>query len=98
MSHGSSIRTTSKKQIAVERCIEVIGEAANHLSNEFKANHPDIPWREITQQRNVIAHGYYRLEHDRLWHVAKVEVPKFIKQLAPLISDPPPDPESGSRP
>ncbi len=77
------------KQIAVERCIEVIGEAARSLSDEFKNQHGEIPWREIVQQRNVIAHGYFFLEHDRLWRVATVEVPRLVQQLAPLVSEPP---------
>lgn len=81
------------KQIAVERCIEVIGEAARNLSDTFKDGHPDIPWREIIRQRNVIAHGYFTLAHDRLWRVATVEVPRLVQQLAPLVSQAPPDPE-----
>ncbi|MCP5412984.1 MAG: DUF86 domain-containing protein [Alphaproteobacteria bacterium] len=85
-------QANEEKQIAVERCIEVIGEAARHLSDSFKHQHADIPWREIVQQRNVIAHGYYRLEHQRLWHVATVEVPKLIARLTPLLSEPPPNP------
>jgi len=79
------------KQTAVERCIEVIGEAARHVLEGFKQRHPDVPWRDIIQQRNVIAYGYYRLEHDRLWHVAPVEVPRLVARLAPLLSNPPPD-------
>lgn len=78
-----------QKQIAVERCVEVIGEAARHLSDEFKQRHSEVPWRNIVQQRNVIAHGYYFLEHDRLWKVATVEVPRLIQRLAPLVSEPP---------
>ncbi|MEX0744335.1 MAG: HepT-like ribonuclease domain-containing protein [Phycisphaeraceae bacterium] len=74
-----------EKQIAVERCIEVIGEAARHLSEPFKLDHDDIPWRAIIQQRNVIAHGYFVLEHDR---------PKLVERIAPLISDPPSDPDA----
>lgn len=77
------------KQIAVERCIEVIGEAARSLSDEFKKQYDGIPWRAIVQQRNVIAHGYFFLEHDRLWHVATVEVPKLVAQLAPAVAEPP---------
>lgn len=74
-----SYQRNTEKQIAVERCIEVIGEAARHLSEQFKQSHPDIPWRAIIQQRNVIAHGYFFLEHDRLWHVATVEAPELVK-------------------
>jgi uncharacterized protein with HEPN domain len=86
-------RRDEVKQTAVERCIEVIGEAARHLSEAFKQQHPDMPWRDIIQQRNVIAHGYFGLEHDRLWQVAKVEAPLLVARLAPLVSNPPPDPE-----
>ncbi len=86
-------RGDEEKQVAVERCIEVIGEAARYFSNEFKRTHPEVPWRDIVQQRNVIAHGYFFLEHDRLWGVATVEVPRLLAQLAPLLDDQPDDPE-----
>ncbi len=74
-----------EKQIAVERCIEVIGEAARHLSPTFKERHHDLPWRAIVQQRNVIAHGYFFLQHDRLWRVAVEEVPRLVDLLRPLL-------------
>ena len=86
-------RADEEKQTAVERCIEVIGEAARHVSEAFKEQHPDIPWRDIVQQRNVIAHGYFRLEHKRLWQVASVEVPRLVEQLAQILESPPADPE-----
>jgi len=43
---------------AVERRIEVIGEAARHISESFKIMHPEIPWRRIIGQRNILAHEY----------------------------------------
>jgi uncharacterized protein with HEPN domain len=43
---------------AVERQIIVIGEAANHLSENFTDNTPDIPWKNIIGMRNIIAHEY----------------------------------------
>lgn len=78
-------RRNEEKQIAVERCLEVIGEAANHLSESFRHRHEQIPWRAIVQQRNIIAHGYFRLEHERLWEVATVHVPDLVTQLQGLI-------------
>lgn len=44
----------------------------------------------------MIAHGYFDLEHDRLWRVATVEVPQLVQRLAPLVSEPPTDPEAES--
>ncbi|MCC7293138.1 MAG: DUF86 domain-containing protein [Phycisphaerales bacterium] len=82
-----------RQRLAVERRIGVIGEAARKLSDTFKAGHPDIPWREIIRQRNVISHGYFASVHDCLQRVARVEVPRLVQQLAPLVSQPLPDPE-----
>ena len=41
---------------ATERSIEIIGEAARHISPEFITAHPQIPWRQIVGQRNILAH------------------------------------------
>jgi uncharacterized protein with HEPN domain len=53
-------------QAAVERKIEIIGEAANKVSAQLQQEHPEIPWSKIVRQRNVLAHDYGRIEHDRL--------------------------------
>lgn len=41
---------------AVERHLEIIGEAANKVSRGFRAAHPEIPWQRIIAQRNILAH------------------------------------------
>ena len=48
---------------AVEREVEIIGEAARHLSTAFQENHPEVPWRRIVAQRHVIAHEYGDIKH-----------------------------------
>src|SRR5258708_6278655 len=65
---------------AVERTLEVLGEAARRLTTELQASHPDIPWRQITGQRNLIAHGYEHVVSDRLWLVVTAELPRLIEQ------------------
>ena len=74
-----------KLQLAIERAIEIIGEAARHLSDAFKPDHPDIPWRQIVAQRHVIAHEYGEIKQERLWLVATKEVPNLVEQLEPLL-------------
>lgn len=44
-------------RLSVERRIEIIGEAARRVSEEFRAEHPEIPWRSVVGQRHVLAHG-----------------------------------------
>lgn len=74
---------------AVERQIEIIGEAARRVSIEFQAAHPEIPWRPIQAQRHVLAHEYGEIKHDRLWRVATIHVPELIGRLETLVPAPP---------
>ena len=43
---------------AVSLCILQIGELVGNLTEEFRASHPGIPWREIRLMRNIVAHRY----------------------------------------
>ncbi len=70
---------------AVERQIEIIGEAARRVSAEFQAAHAAIPWRPIIGQCHVLAHEYGELRHDLLWRVATVHIPELVAALTPLI-------------
>ncbi len=70
---------------AVERQIEIIGEAARRVSAEFQSEHAQIPWRPIQAQRHVLAHDYGEIKHDRIWRVATIHVPDLIRLLEPLV-------------
>ena len=78
---------------AVERQIEIIGEAARRISKEFQESHPEIQWRPIQAQRHVLAHDYGEIKHDRIWRVAETRVPELIAQLEPLVPSPPAEPK-----
>lgn len=74
-----------KLQLSIERAIEIIGEAARNVSDEFETAHPEIPWKAIVAQRHVLAHEYGEIMHDRLWKVATVHVPTLIEQLEAIL-------------
>ncbi len=80
-------------RLAVERLIEIIGEAARGVSPNFKLAHPEIQWKGIVAQRHVLAHEYDRIKHERIWEIVTVHVPTLIQQLEPLI---PPLPDEGT--
>ena len=84
-------------QLAVERQLEVIGEAARNVSGLFKQAHPEIPWQPIISQRNVIAHKYGDISHVRIWQVVETHIPRLVSLLEPLIP-PLPDEEDSSSP
>ncbi|MCX6083182.1 MAG: DUF86 domain-containing protein [Chloroflexi bacterium] len=72
---------------AVERSLMIIGEAANHVSDEFQDAHPEIAWRQIIGQRNVLAHEYGDIKVDRIWSAAAISVPLLLQELEKLVSD-----------
>ena len=84
----------NKLRLAVERAVEIIGEAAARVSKQFRDAHPEIPWQMIISQRNVIVHEYGELEDELIWKVATVFTPKLIDDLAKLIPPLPPETES----
>lgn len=75
-------------QAAVERKIEIIGEAARKVSGPFQHAHPEVPWVKIAAQRHVLAHDYGDIQHDRIWQVATVHLPVLISQLEQLLPSP----------
>ena len=74
---------------AVERPVEIIGEAARGMSDSFKRAHPEIPWRPITAQRHRLAHEYGEIDDALIWTVATVHIPRLIAQIEPLTPPPP---------
>lgn len=77
-------------QSAVERQLEILGEAARRVSDPFKQAHPEIPWQPIIAQRNVLAHEYGEISHISIWKVVTTHVPSLIALLEPLIPPLPP--------
>ena len=79
-----------KTQLAVERAIEILGEAARRVSPILQQAHTEIPWAGIIAQRNVIAHEYGEIKQERLWVVATVHVEDLIPKLRLLVPPVPP--------
>jgi uncharacterized protein with HEPN domain len=70
---------------AIERDVELIGEAARRLSSTFRDTHPDIPWRMIIGQRNILAHEYGRIDHELLYRTAADDIPALGEKLRAIM-------------
>ena len=70
---------------ALVRELEIIGEAANNLSEDFQGEHPDIPWERIIGMRNQLIHGYFTLDLQIVWDTLQKDVPKLKEQIKKLI-------------
>jgi len=78
--HASFIQNRVKR-LAVERLIEIVGEAAHHISLEVMNANKDIPWSKIIGLRNKIVHDYGEILTDRIWLIASKSIPELIEQL-----------------
>jgi uncharacterized protein with HEPN domain len=72
-------------QSAVERQLEILGEAARRVTLEFQQSHPKIPWRSIIGLRNILIHDYGEVKLDRLWLIASQRIPELVGILDSLI-------------
>lgn len=72
-------------QLAITKALEIIGEAASRVSSEYKAVHPQIPWREIVGMRNHMIHGYFDINYDVVWETAKRDAARLISLISPLV-------------
>lgn len=72
-------------RLSVERAVEIIGESARHVSEEFEQAHTHIPWRLIRAQRHILAHDYGDVIPEKLWDVATAKIPELISQLEALL-------------
>lgn len=71
---------------AVERKLEVIGEAARRLSPGFRERHADLPWRGIISQRNVLAHEYEYVDDRLIWRVVSDHLPALATKLRAIVA------------
>lgn len=67
--------------------IMVMGEAANKLTKEFCACHPNTPWRKIAGMRHVLVHDYYQIDIDELWDVIKEDLLLLKPQIEGYIKE-----------
>jgi uncharacterized protein with HEPN domain len=72
---------------AVIRCIEVIGEASKNIPNEIREKYQFIPWREMAGMRDIIIHGYFTVNFNKIWSVVIEDLPKLRPLIEQIIKD-----------
>lgn len=80
-----SFDASTLHQNAVVRVLEIIGEAAKHVSQETQDAHPEIPWRETSGMRNKLIHEYFDVDLDEVWDTVKNDIPTLIALIEPLV-------------
>ena len=90
MARGRSradLDTDRMLNLALVRLTEVIGEASRRVPEDFRRRHNQVPWRDISDLRNRLIHGYETVDFDTLWSVIQKDFPLLIDQLEAVVAE-----------
>lgn len=76
-----------KTQDAIVRNLEVMGEAAKHVSSVVKKRHPEIPWRSLAGVRDRLIHDYFGVNYEILWQVITQELPALESNIRKVLGE-----------
>ena len=71
----------------------VLGEAANNVTQEYCASHPEVPWADIAGFRHKLVHDYSGIDFGILWDTMTTDVPALLPTFRKLVAALPPDPD-----
>jgi len=71
--------------LSIVKCIEIIGEAAAHVTPPTREKHPHIPWQDIIGMRNRLIHAYFDVDVERVWDTVTDDLPPLIAELEKII-------------
>lgn len=77
--------TDRKLNLSLVRLLEIVGEAAARVTQEFRVGHPAVPWQDIVSLRNRLIHGYDQVDFDILWAIVQDDLPLLIRELRHIL-------------
>jgi uncharacterized protein with HEPN domain len=83
----ADLDTDRQMNLALVRLMEVIGEAATRVPEDFRRRYPEVPWRDVADLRNRLIHGYDTVDFDRLWTIIEQDLPPLIEQLEVIVRE-----------
>ena len=74
-------------QRAFSRSLEIIGEAAKNLPQDFTKNRKEVEWKSIAGLRDRLIHQYFGVDYEIVWDVVKNEIPKLKRQISDILEE-----------
>lgn len=72
---------------AAALCILQIGELVGKLTEEFRAAHPGVPWRQIKAMRNIVAHSYGSVDPETSWEIVSCDIPVLKQYCCEILEE-----------
>jgi len=85
----SDLDTDLVWMMGLVKCVEIIGEAAAHVSDATRSQYPRIPWPQIIGMRNRLVHVYFDIDRDRVWDTITIDLPILIEELNNVLEKKP---------
>jgi uncharacterized protein with HEPN domain len=78
---AESVISDVRTRLALERALEIVGEAAGKVPDAVRDRYPDVPWAQMSGLRNRLAHAYFGIDHVLLHRVASELLPPLLPRL-----------------
>lgn len=72
-------------QDAIIRRLEIIGEAARNLPEEFRNEYSEVAWKKILAARNILAHNYFGIDLNTIWRIVKNDIKPLKEQIKEML-------------
>lgn len=89
IARGKDLRSfvpEEETSLALVRLLEILGEAARGISEDFRRLHPEIPWREIVATRNLLIHEYFGVDMEVVATILEQDLPPLLERLEALLA------------
>lgn len=80
-------RESVEKQDAIQRRLEIIGEAVKSLPAELKEQYVEIPWKKVAALRDLLIHEYFNVSLKQVWTVVDRDIPQLKKVILKMMED-----------
>lgn len=76
-----------EKIFAVEKAIEIMGEAAKNVPDSLRKSYPEIPWKSIAGMRDKLAHQYWQIDVEVIWKTVKNDLPILKRMILEILTE-----------
>ncbi len=72
-------------RFAIIKNLEIVGEAAYLLTQDFRAKHDFVEWNEMIGMRHILVHGYYQIKDEIIWATIETDLKPLREKIATLL-------------
>lgn len=75
------------RYFAIVKNLEIVGEAAYMLTQEFQETHKNLPWKDIVRMRHILVHGYYHIEPEIIWETIINDIDSLYSAIISFLAE-----------